>query len=186
MPISGSGWEMHIVRRSEQRRSSDGKVRTVGTYEVFHNGVLQKGPAMRGMIAESRGPGANRPAGNGRRVEAKSYPLFTQDGTNYKTYGYKDSLSETAKPKPGLELRSTGERTEILVHPGNGFLRSVGCINPCTSLPNARESITYESSRARVITLIEDMKKFLGAAFPKTNGKKIPRAFVVIDGEPSL
>jgi hypothetical protein len=73
-----------------------------------------------------------------------------------------------------------------LVHPGQGFLASVGCINPCTSLPKPSETITYISSRRRVISLIEDMKSFLGADFPTSNGKRIPRAFVVIDGEPSL
>jgi len=28
------------------------------------------------------------------------------------------------------------------------------------------------------------MKRFLGADFPGKNGKRIPKAFVVIDGEP--
>jgi hypothetical protein len=39
-------------------------------------------------------------------------------------------------------------------------------------------------SRKRVIALIEDMKRFLGTDFPGRNGKRIPKAFVVIDGEP--
>jgi hypothetical protein len=67
----------------------------------------------------------------------------------------------------------------------NAFLSSIGCINPCASLPNANEIIEYEGSRERVIAIIEDLKAFLGADFPKKNGKKIPRAFVVIDGEPA-
>jgi hypothetical protein len=166
---------MHIVREKEQRRASDGKRRTVGKYQVFHDGVAQSGPSMSGTVAESRGPGANKPRGNGKRVEEGRYPLATQD-----------SESETAKPKPGFELTSTGQRAEILVHPGRGFLASVGCINPCTSLPKATELITYAPSRKRVIALIEDMKAFLGSDFPTKNGKKINRAFVVIDGEPSL
>ncbi|MDP1911494.1 MAG: hypothetical protein Q8K85_24600 [Hyphomicrobium sp.] len=85
--------------------------------------------------------------------------------------------------KPGIEVTSTGQRSEILIHPGHGFLASVGCINPCTSLPNAREMIDYAPSRKRVIALIEDMKSFI-AGFPTKNGKAIPGAFVVIDGEP--
>jgi hypothetical protein len=185
MPITGEGWEMHIVRRSEQRRASDGKRRTVGTYQVFHNGVAQTGDDMSGTVAETRGPGANSPEDNGRRVEAGRYPLFTQHGERYVTINYKDSQSTGVSPKPGFELKSTGQRTEILVHPGQGFLSSIGCINPCTSLPNAREMITYVSSRRRVISLIEDMKSFV-EGFPRTNGKKIPGAFVVIDGEPAL
>ena len=39
MPISGSGWEILIKRSATQKRASDGKVRTVGTYQVFHNGT---------------------------------------------------------------------------------------------------------------------------------------------------
>ena len=185
MPIAGEGWEMHIVRHSEQRRASDGKRRTVGTYQIFHDGVAQPGTDMSGTVAETRGPGANRPAENGRRVEPGRYPLFTQDGERYVTINYKTSEATNATPKPGFELKSTGQRTEILVHPGQGFLSSIGCINPCKSLPNAREMIDYVPSRRRVISLIEDMKSFVGR-FPSSNGKKIPRAFVVIDGEPEL
>lgn len=186
MPIKSEGWEMHTVRKSEQRRATDGKRRTVGTYQIYHDGVAQTGAAMKGMVAESKGPGANKPAGNGQRIEEGRYPLFTQDGEKYKTYGYKNSKSPTVKPKPGFELKSTGKRSEILVHPGQGFVASIGCINPCTSLPKASEMIDYVPSRERVITLIENMKGFVGADFPKTNGKKIPRAFVAIDGEPTF
>ena len=189
MPIKSEGWEMHIVRRTEQRRDSDGKRRTVGAYQVFHDGVAQAGTGMRGQVAESRGPGANKPVGNGKRIEEGRYPLFTQDGTKYKTWNYKDSESASATPKPGFELKSTGERQEILVHPGQGFLASVGCINPCASLPNKSELIDYVPSRKRVIALIENMKSYLasqGATFPGTNGKRIPKAFVVIDREPEM
>jgi hypothetical protein len=156
----------------------------VGSYQVFHDGVAQTGPGLRGMVAESRGPGANRPAGNGKRIEQGRYPIATQGGQNYVTLGYKDSESSFAKPKPGIELLQTGERTEILIHPGKSFLRSVGCINLCTLLPNAAENIDYQPSRKRVIAVIEDLKNFLGADFPATNGKRIPKAFVVVDGEP--
>ena len=38
MPINGQGWEFHIERKTTQRRPSDGKVRTVGTYQVYHDG----------------------------------------------------------------------------------------------------------------------------------------------------
>src|SRR5436190_21944473 len=98
---------MLIERESEQRRASDGKRRTVGKYQVFHDGNRQTGFGMKGMVAESRGPGANRPVGNGKRIEAGRYPLATQDGEKYVTLGYKESESKTAKPKPGIELNST-------------------------------------------------------------------------------
>jgi hypothetical protein len=186
MPISGSGWEMLVVRKSEQRRASDGKRRTVGTYQIFHDGTKQTGFGMKGMVAETRGPGANAPENNGRRIEPGTYPISTQDGEHYVTIGYKLSESPSAMPKPGIELNKTGERTEILLHPGQGFLSSVGCINPCTSLPNAAEPIDYVGSRKRVIAIIEDMKAILGPSFPTRNGKKIAGAAIVIDGDPAF
>jgi hypothetical protein len=184
MPIEKNGWEMHIVRKSEQRRESDGKRRTVGQYQIFHDGVKQTGAGLSGTVAETRGPGANRPAGNNRRVEEGRYPLFTQDGVRYVTIGFKNSESNSATPKPGIELKETGQRSEILIHPGQGFLASIGCINPCTSLPNAAEMIDFVPSRKRVIAIIDDLKAYAGAVFPTRNGKKILNAFVVIDGEP--
>jgi hypothetical protein len=184
MPISGQGWELHIVRGTVQRRASDGRRRTVGRYQIFHDGVAQTGDGMKGTTAESKGPGANKPAGNGKRLEAGRYPISTQEPGRYATLGFKHSESPSAVPKPGFELNDTGKRAEILVHPGQKFLSSVGCINLCTSLPNAGEPITYSTSRKRVIALIEDMKRFLGTDFPGKNGKRIPKAFVVIDGEP--
>jgi hypothetical protein len=185
MPITGNGWEFHIVRREEQKRS-DGRRRTVGTYKVFHDGVPRIGTDFSGMVAEAKGLGANAPAGNGRRVEAGRYPMATQAGTRYVTFGYKEDDDPDMEPKPGLELTATGKRSEILIHPGQGFLSSIGCINPCTNLPTANEPIDYVGSRQRVIAIIEDLKEFLGNTFPKTNGKKIPKAFVVIDGEPPV
>lgn len=186
MPIEENGWEMHIVRKTEQRRASDGKRRTVGRYQIFHDGVKQTGAGLSGQVAETRGPGANRPEGNNRRVEEGRYPLFTQDGERYVTIGFKTSESTSATPKPGLELKETDERSEILIHPGQGFLSSIGCINPCTSLPNAAEPIDFIPSRRRVIAIINDLKAHAGTAFPTRNGKRIPNAFVVIDGEPEF
>jgi hypothetical protein len=182
VPITGQGWELHIVRTAEQWRGRAG--RTVGTYNVYHDGKRRSGAYMSGMVAERYGPGANRPKNNGKRVEAKTYPLATQKGQDYVTLRYKQTESPSARPKPGLLLTLTGDRTGILIHPGNGFLRSIGCLNLCTSLPGANMDITYVSSRSRVIALIEDLKRYLGREFPKDNGMPIPRAFVVIDGEP--
>ena len=133
---------------------------------------------------ESRGPGANAPNGNGRRIEEGTYTLRTQGGDKYVTFGYKNSASSSAIPRPGVELRGCAPRTEILIHPGRGFLSSVGCINLCTNLPDSREPITFTSSRRRVISMIDDMDNFLGAAFPTKNERKIPNASVVIEGEP--
>ena len=184
MPIFGRDWELHVVRESVQRRPSDGRQRTVGRYQVFHEGIEQKGAAMSGMTAEAKGPGANAPVNNGKRIEPGRYPLFTHPPGRYATWNYTDSLDPDDDPKPCLKLMNTGARTDILVHPGHDFLASVGCINLCTSLPDAHEDITFVSSRRRVIAVIENLKAFLGKDFPKKNGRAIPRAFVVIDGEP--
>lgn len=181
MPISGRGWELHIKRNSVQQQGRS--VRTVGTYQVFHDGT--KIAALAGTTAEPRGPGSNAVRGNKKRVEARTYPLWTQGGTKYATIGYKQSEAPSAKPKPGIELMETGNREEIIIHPGlNAFLSSVGCINLCTKLPDANEIIDYPGSRRRVIALIEDLKAFLGNRFPTGNGRRIPDATVIIDGEP--
>lgn len=183
MPILGSGWEMHIERRIVQA-AENGYRRTVGQYQIYHDGSAQTDRYMKGTTAESKGPGANSPADNGKRIEEGRYPLWTQAGTRYRTWGYKNSTSEWASPKPGFELMETGKRYEILVHPGRRFLASIGCINLCTRLPDASEHITYVTSRARVLAVLEDMQGYVGKKFPKTNGELIPKSYVVIDGEP--
>ena len=45
---------------------------------------------MSGMVAETKGPGANKPENNGRRIEQGSYQLATQDGGHYVTFGFVD------------------------------------------------------------------------------------------------
>lgn len=190
MPITGSGWEILISRTATQRRSSDGKVRTVGSYQVFHNGAKATGTilvdgkavALSGTTAESAGPSQNaKRADEGfpTRILAKSYPMQTSGGPTYVTSGYRPDL-EIAAQMPGLELTDTGRRTDILIHPGKDeFLSSIGCINLCTELPNADEKIDYPGSRRRVIALIEDLKTFLGG-LPGPD-QPIPNASVVID-----
>ena len=184
MPIKGTGWELHIIRHSEQINYV-GKRRTVGIYQVYHDGVAQTEIDFSGTMAETRGPGANFPAENHRRVEEGRYPLYTHKGGKYVTIGYTNSVNPAVKPKPGLGLKETGARTAILIHPGSNFLSSVGCLNPCTSLPNASEMIDFKPSRRRVISIIENLKTYI-VNFPTKNGQIIPNACVVIDGEPSL
>jgi len=180
MPITGAGWEILIKRTATQRRASDGKVRTIGTYQVFHNGAPV--PGLAGMTAESRGPGSN--SVKGVRIAAGRYKLATQDGSKYATIGYTQNANPAALRRPGVELTGTGSRSEILIHPGIGFLASIGCINLCTNLPNASEPISFPGSRRRVIAMIDDMKAFLGAGFPARDGRPIPNALAVFDGEP--
>ena len=180
MPIKGSGWELHIERKSIQKRASDSKIRTVGSYQVFHDGAPVAGLA--GTTAESTGEGSNTI--KGRRIAAGRYLLATQNGRKYATLAYTANANPAALRRPGIELLGTEPRSEILVHPGIGYLASVGCINLCRILPNASEPISFGGSRDRVIAIIDDMKVFLGAKFPNADGKQIPKAFAVIDGEP--
>ncbi|MEO8667756.1 MAG: hypothetical protein ABI399_04515 [Bauldia sp.] len=179
MPITGQGWELLVKRAREDTRN--GKRRTVGSYQVFHNGKPVAGLA--GAIAETKGPGDNSTPGNNRCVEASTYPLNTQDGAKYVTLGFKDTTSITIIPRPGIELGKTGKRSEILIHPGKGFLSSVGCINPCKGLANANSDIDFLDSRKRTIAIIDDMKAFLGAGFPTRNRKAIPNATIVIEAK---
>jgi len=49
-----------------------------------------------------------------------------------------------------------------------------------TKLATATDDINFVDSRKRVIAIIDDMKAFLGASFPGSNGVKIPNATIVI------
>jgi hypothetical protein len=190
MPIIKQGWELHVQRMKEQTRGND--TRTVGTYKVFHDGEEAAAISVDGVqvplsgtTAESKGPSQNHTpatAANPSRIKAGRYPLMTSGGPTYVTTGYRKDLEIDAK-MPGIELRKTGNRTAILIHPGkNELLSSIGCINLCTSLPDENEDIDYAGSRLRVIALIEDMKAFLGKV-PKGGDKPILNAFIIVDEE---
>lgn len=170
------GWTLHIVRGAEQIRGS--RRRTVGSYRILHDGAPT---TLSGTSVEAKGPGDNLVAGNGRCVEAKSYPLATQEGEHYKTIDYLVSDDSDRTPKPGIELLDTGARREILIHPGHGFLASIGCINLTSPLSEGTDDIPFEDSRDRVIAAINDMRDYLGADFPRHNGRLIPRARIVIE-----
>ena len=106
-------------------------------------------------------------------------------GSKYATIGYTQSANQAALRRPGVELLQTGQRSEILIHPGIGFLASVGCINLCKILPDPSEAISFPGSRHRVIAMIDNMQAFLGNQFPTQNGCAIPHAVAIIEGEPS-
>ncbi len=185
-------WEIRIERKLEQ---THGKKRTVGTYQVFHDGQKATGTVrvdgqevpLFGTTAEAGGPSQNAKTaeeGFPTRVVAKTYPMQTSGGPTYVTHGYRQDET-IAEKMPGLELTNTGRRSAILIHPGKDeFRSSIGCINLCTHLNTPQEIISYKGSRRRVIALIEDMKQFLGN-LPAAGDKPIPNAFVVI-GENAL
>ena len=186
MPI----WEIRVVRKLEQVNPATGKIRTVGSYEVWWDGapvpqVMIPGGAavpLAGTTAEARGPGSNSAeAINKRCIAAGRYQLGTWDGEDYQTYGYSATPTVAGKPWPGIWVRGTQPRSAILIHPGKDeFLSSTGCINLCKTLPTPTEPITYSGSRRRVIALIEHMKLCLGPAFPAQSNKPIPDAWLDI------
>jgi hypothetical protein len=162
-----AGWVMVIQRLREESRAGIGFKRTVGTYQVYHDGVPQ--PGLAGMTAERGGPGDNSAHGDDDDVciEAGNYRLQTQVGSHYRTVGY--HTDNVTIPRPGVELVDTGARTEILIHPchdHNGFVSSVGCINLSGPLANGNSKVSYSDSIARVIALIGDLKAFNGGTLP--------------------
>jgi hypothetical protein len=176
-----NGWELRITRQREDKRGT--KRRTVGRYQVFRDDSPVTG--LSGMIVETKGPGDNSHAGNNRRIKAGTYPLRSHSGPKYVTFGFTTSTNPTALKRPALEVGKTAPRRAILIHPGRGFLSSVGCFNPSKGLANAAADIDFVDSRSRVIDLIHDLRTFLGETFPPVNDKEIPLASIVIEGEPS-
>ncbi|TIR32383.1 MAG: hypothetical protein E5X35_14640, partial [Mesorhizobium sp.] len=185
-----TGLVLQIKRvRAEKRRGM--KERTVSTYRVFHDRRPVAG--LSGMICEARGPGDNSATGRqrGARIKAGIYPMLTHAGTReidgitaFKTFGFTSSIEVRRPPMPALRVGDTRYRAGILIHPGNGWLWSVGCMNPADDIADARSDIQYVHSRARVIRLIEGLKRELGSRFPTTNNQTIPRLTLEVIGEP--
>jgi hypothetical protein len=173
-------WQLRILRHSIQIRGE--RVRTVGTYSVCLDGVTL--PHLTGTSVECGGPGANAPEGNGRRLVEGEYEIAIHMGANYATVDYDDSPNFLTLPKPAVGLVGTGARTEILVHPGVGFLRSVGCINLTGDLEDAEADINLNDSIRRVVAVLKNLEVFLGRHLPSDNATRIPNASVVIAGEP--
>ena len=115
-----------------------------------------------------------------RCVEPGIYPLSTQDGDKYCTLGYTSNTNPAALRRPALLLRNTNKRVGILLHPARNFLWSVGCINPAKALKTAASDIDFIDSRTRIIAIIDDLKSYLGPAFPNKNGRPVPNATIVI------
>lgn len=177
MQIKGRGWKLHVVRTAEQHRGE--QTRTIGCYQVYRDGVVV--PALHGVTAEPGGPGDNGTADCGLCIEPGTYALATQDGDAYCSIGYVVDPDHQVLRKPALQLRSTGQRTDILVHPGHGFLASLGCLNPTGELATAETDMCFEDSRQRVMALLHDLQAYVGDEFPASNGQNIPRAHVVIE-----
>ncbi|MFO1485949.1 MAG: peptidoglycan DD-metalloendopeptidase family protein [Verrucomicrobiaceae bacterium] len=180
--VPAKGFCVYMKRLREEERPGIGYARTVSNYQCYWNGTAIHD--LGGQMAERGGPGDNTSTGvaHHRRIREGVYRLAIQDGARYKTYKY----AASGFPYPGLLLEDTGDRTAILIHPchdsANGYVSSIGCINPAIGLKDADSRVNLTDSRSRVIAIIEGMKAKLGSAFPKTG--TIPGAVVVIEGEP--
>jgi hypothetical protein len=182
MAIAGSGWELNVVRQGIHK--SGRRTRTYSTYQVYRDGSAVT--ELAGNMCECKGPGDNDHAGSGLRIEAGRYPLWTQFG-RYRTIGYSTNTQTPGDPPmPGLLLQGTGNRVGILIHPAHPpslFLSSIGCFNPTNALATM-ESMNFWDSRARVIALIDDLRKYDPHAFAHEAMTRIDNAWVVVDGEP--
>jgi hypothetical protein len=88
---------------------------------------------------------------------------------------------------PALLVRNTGKRSGVLIHPGhppNLYLSSIGCLNPTRGLLSW-QSMDFWDSRARVIALIDDLRRFAPDAFKMDENTEVADASIVVDGEPS-
>lgn len=174
------GFCLHLKRVRQETRASAGFSRTVGEYRCYWNGA--EIPGLTGQIVERGGPGDNTTAvgdNRDRRIREGLYPLAIQDGSHYKTYDYSDNEST---PKPGLLLKKTDERTAILLHPGKNYISSIGCLNPTSSMTDARSQIDFVDSRRQVIAIISASQTKMKTDFPRSG--TIRDAFILIEGEP--
>jgi len=181
MPITGNGWELHVVRLGLHK--SGAHERTYGTYQVFRDG--QKVASLSGNVCERGGPG-NKIAESGKRITKGRYPLSTQFG-KYRTIGFVDDQQPPGtQPMPAILLEDTEPRTGILIHPGHPptlYISSIGCLN-LTGPLDPSDDMDFFDSRSRVIALIDDLHDFAPAAFQHKTNTPIPNASAVIDGEP--
>lgn len=171
-----ANWNITVTHLGEQVRN--GKRRTAGRYQVTLDGQPVAG--LSGGMAETRGPGANAPAGNNRCITVGTYHLHVQSGAKYATLGYTSNLNPAALRRPGLLVLPTDQRVGILIHPARGFLWSIGCLNPSGTLNDAATDMDFADSRTRVIAMIDSLRSSLGSAFPTEAGARIPGATLTI------
>jgi hypothetical protein len=157
----------------------------VGEYQCYWDGAPVE--ELKGLMVERGGPGDNTTeVGDNRdlRIKAGAYRLAIHSGGRYRTYGYNEQEPAYERhPNPGLLLMDTDERTWILIHPGEDYVKSIGCLNPASTLADADSAVAFADSRGRVIAIIEGIRSRLGSKFPKSGA--IPGATIFIEGEPA-
>jgi type VI secretion system (T6SS) effector TldE1-like protein len=175
--LPSSGWVLSVRRIRTELRHGEGFARTVGSYAVLHDGVVQD--ALMGTTVERQGPGDNSLTGKRehRCIAAGTYPLASHASAKYRTTGYQVDGSH---PRPALELLDTGDRSEILVHPADRYGSTIGCINLSGPLANAESDLVLPDSIARVVAVIEDLRRFSGGRLQLGEDGRISNAKVVI------
>jgi hypothetical protein len=172
-----SGWVLSVRRVRTELRTGEGFARTVGAYAVLHDGVVQD--TLMGTTVERQGPGDNGPTGvrEHRCIAAGTYPLASHASAKYVTTGYQ---TDGNHPRPALELLDTGDRTAILVHPADRYGSTIGCINLSGPLENADSDIVLPDSVARVVAVIEDLRRYSGGKLSLGMDGKIAKAQIVV------
>ena len=180
---------LHVRRLREEKKGN--KRRTVSIYKAYYDG--RPLASLEGNILEPRGPGSNaRAAINKQRIKQGRYKLKVQGRadnivtTRYKSYNYR---TDYKRPKPGIGVRDseTGYRSAILFHPGDGFLRSTGCLNITSEINDPNSSMDSTDSVFRTNSLITEMKHLLSKnRFPQRTDALIDDAYLIIEGEPKL
>jgi hypothetical protein len=182
-PTATQGYVLCIDRIRMEKRQNMNYPRTVGVYQAYFNG--EKIPEISGMVCERQGPGDNGVIGQNQhqRIKAGAYPLFTHAGASGKfcTIGYTKSPAIGATPRPALRVGNTGRREGILVHPAQGYLWSIGCLNLTSPLKAAQDNIDYVDSRSRIIALIDNISKLLGDQFPHGNDEETKAVLLIRD-----
>jgi hypothetical protein len=171
-------WVLYIQHLRSEKRPGKSFARTVGTYQVLHNGSAIG--SLSGTTVERQGPGDNGSSGkkNHNRIEAGTYPIYTHRTAKYRTAGF---VTTGDHPRPALGIGNTGKRTGILVHPAGEYGSTIGCINLGSALAGPQSNIKLVDSIARVVAVIKDLKSFMGAAFPNAAEAEVPGAYLVIE-----
>ena len=79
-----------------------------------------------------------------------------------------------------MRVADTGVREGVLIHPAQGYLWSIGCLNLTAPLGGAQDNINYVESRRRVIALIDNMSKTL-ADFPSLDNRDTGAILLIRD-----
>ncbi|EJN13090.1 transglycosylase family protein [Bradyrhizobium sp. YR681] len=181
-PTDTKGYVLCIDRIRTEQRKGMGYARTVGIYQAYIDG--KKIPEISGMVCERQGPGDNTKVGQNehQRLKAGAYRLFTHAGASqkYRTHNYTKSSVPGATARPCLRVADTGVREGVLIHPAQGYLWSIGCLNLTAPLSGPQDNINYAESRRRVIALIDNMAATM-ADFPSSDNRDTGATLLIRD-----